>query len=32
MMSDKRMHNIEMPFDGQRMIFGGFQAIFDEHC
>ncbi len=29
MMSDPRMRNMEMPFDGQRMIFGGFQPILD---
>lgn len=29
-MSDPRMQNMkEMPFDGQRMIFGGFEAIVD---
>ena len=30
MMEDERMHHLEMPFDGSRMIFGGFEAIFDE--
>lgn len=30
MMEDKRMENMEMPFDGTRMIFGGFSPIFDE--
>jgi uncharacterized protein YbaA (DUF1428 family) len=29
MMSDPRMRDMEMPFDGQRMIFGGFQPILD---
>ena len=29
MMSDPRMQDIEVPFDGQRMIYGGFQPIFD---
>ncbi|MER0238291.1 DUF1428 domain-containing protein [Fulvimarina sp. MAC8] len=31
MMSDPRMEEIgEMPFDGKRMIFGGFEALMDE--
>ena len=30
MMEDKRMENMEMPFDGKRMIYGGFDCIFDE--
>ena len=30
MMSDERMASIDMPFDGKRMIMGGFQAIVDE--
>jgi uncharacterized protein YbaA (DUF1428 family) len=31
MMSDPRMHQLgEMPFDGQRMIFGGFVPLLDE--
>ena len=29
MMSDPRMRDMEMPFDRQRMIFGGFQPILD---
>ena len=29
MMSDPRMRDMKMPFDGQRMIFGGFQPILD---
>jgi uncharacterized protein YbaA (DUF1428 family) len=29
MMEDPRMWNMEMPFDGKRMIFGGFQPILD---
>ena len=30
MMSDERMKNMkDMPFDGKRMIFGGFQPICD---
>ena len=29
-MEDPRMHpGMEMPFDGKRMIFGGFQAVVD---
>lgn len=29
MMSDDRMKGMEMPFDGKRMIFGGFAPILD---
>ena len=29
MMSDERMQNTDMPFDGKRMIFGGFKPIVD---
>ena len=29
-MADTRLESSEMPFDGKRMIFGGFQAILDE--
>jgi uncharacterized protein YbaA (DUF1428 family) len=29
MMADPRMRDMKMPFDGQRMIFGGFQPILD---
>jgi len=29
MMEDPRMRGMEMPFDGKRMIFGGFQPILD---
>jgi uncharacterized protein YbaA (DUF1428 family) len=29
MRTDPRMKMSEMPFDGQRMIFGGFEVIFD---
>lgn len=29
MMSDDRMRDAEMPFDGKRMIFGGFVPIID---
>lgn len=29
MMDDPRMRDMKMPFDGQRMIFGGFQPILD---
>jgi uncharacterized protein YbaA (DUF1428 family) len=28
--SDPRMQQMDMPFDGQRMIFGGFTSIVDE--
>ena len=28
-MSDPRMANAEMPFDGKRMIFGGFEVKFE---
>ena len=28
-MDDPRMRNAEMPFDGKRMIYGGFQQILD---
>jgi uncharacterized protein YbaA (DUF1428 family) len=28
-MSDPRFESMEMPFDGKRMIFGGFQAMVD---
>jgi len=28
-MEDPRMRNAEMPFDGNRMIYGGFQIIVD---
>ncbi len=28
-MQDERMAKIEMPFDGKRMIFGGFETISD---
>ena len=29
MMEDPEMKNMDMPFDGKRMIFGGFELIFD---
>jgi uncharacterized protein YbaA (DUF1428 family) len=29
MMADPRMKDMKMPFDGKRMIYGGFAAIFD---
>lgn len=29
MMADERMKNNTMPFDGQRMIYGGFKAILE---
>ena len=28
-MDDPRMKNMQMPFDGKRMIYGGFQMIVD---
>lgn len=30
MMADPRMKEFEMPFDGKRMIFGGFIPLLDE--
>ena len=30
MMEDERMQAMKMPFDGQRMIYGGFSPILDE--
>ena len=33
MMEDARMEGMgDLPFDGQRMIFGGFAPILDEHA
>jgi uncharacterized protein YbaA (DUF1428 family) len=29
MMEDSRMRDMKMPFDGSRMVFGGFQTIVD---
>lgn len=29
MMEDPRMQNMEMPFDGKRMVYGGFSPILD---
>ena len=29
MMDDPAMKDMDMPFDGKRMIFGGFEVIFD---
>lgn len=29
-MEDARMQGGEMPFDGQRMVFGGFSTVVDE--
>lgn len=29
-MADERMKPLDMPFDGKRMIFGGFQAMVDK--
>jgi len=31
MMADPAMHAMEMPFDGKRMIFGGFAPLLDTH-
>jgi uncharacterized protein YbaA (DUF1428 family) len=30
MRSDERMKNVDMPFDGKRMIFGGFVPVLDD--
>lgn len=30
MMEDPAMQNMQMPFDGSRMIYGGFQPVIDE--
>ena len=30
MMEDPRMKGMDMPFDGKRMIFGGFEPILDQ--
>lgn len=30
MMEDPEMTDMDMPFDGTRMIYGGFEPIFDE--
>jgi uncharacterized protein YbaA (DUF1428 family) len=32
MKNDPRMKDMDMPFDGKRMIYGGFQPIFDERA
>ena len=32
MKDDPRMKDMDMPFDGKRMIFGGFQPFFDERA
>jgi len=29
MMEDPRMKDMDMPFDGQRMMWGGFETIFE---
>ena len=29
MMEDPEMKYMDMPFDGKRMIFGGFEVMFD---
>jgi uncharacterized protein YbaA (DUF1428 family) len=28
-MEDKRFASMEMPFDGKRMIYGGFEVVLD---
>jgi uncharacterized protein YbaA (DUF1428 family) len=28
-MEDKRLANVEMPFDGKRLIYGGFEVLMD---
>jgi uncharacterized protein YbaA (DUF1428 family) len=28
-MADPRMKNMKMPFDGQRVVYGGFEPILD---
>ena len=30
MMEDPEMENVPMPFDGTRLIFGGFETIYDK--
>lgn len=30
MMEDERIKRLDMPFDGKRVIYGGFRPIFDE--
>lgn len=30
LMNDERMKHMSMPFDGKRMIFGGFRPMLDE--
>jgi len=32
MKEDPRMKEMDMPFDAERMIYGGFQPIFDERA
>ena len=32
MMEDPAMKDMDMPFDGKRMIFGGFVPVFDAHA
>ena len=29
LMQDARMHAMQLPFDGQRMIYGGFDVVLD---
>jgi len=31
MMNDERIRKLNMPFDGKRVIFGGFSPVFDEY-
>ena len=30
MQDDPAMANMDMPFDGKRMMWGGFETVFDE--
>jgi len=30
MQTDERWQQMDMPFDGKRMIFGGFETVFDD--
>ena len=32
MMEDEAINEVPMPFDGKRLIFGGFETIFDERA
>lgn len=31
MMEDPELKDMDMPFDGKRMIFGGFEVLLDYH-